>query len=154
MCWTTRFEQHKHQIVAKENIPVIKVLAKKDDSLFAPYYDMEYKLNKVCKAKIHFLNTPSDRTMYIEQGLHCFNKSRIDLDNIFINLDEKCNIHKIKIAYKDWKDTYYPMGIYSIYDVAVVEGYIPAGTEYYENELGNIVTSKLVLTNEIEINKK
>jgi hypothetical protein len=166
MCWIGR-EVDRH--IAKEDVKVFKVLytkpkgwhdmdRKSTRDFLAPYYHFYYKLNMPYHSDVD-VNTPLGVVPY-----SCF-----DLDGG--ETTDRRNIHKALHCYSSdmcsWVKTdvdtvtvtkkYFDRQLvhYSIYDnrsceaqprvAAIVEGIIPAGTEYWQNEKGEIATSKLIL---------
>lgn len=166
MCWIGK---QKDIHVSKEDVQVFKVLYTKPkrwhdlDKNFkreylAPYFPFRYTLGLMFMSEIETSSiTISTGRSVIQRGMisinkaiHCYSSSckwEVTSDNLL----------KIKEA---WRPTTNNItGLNPIYYyllekketenlvVAVVEGVIPAGTEYWENERGEIATSRLILNN-------
>ena len=130
MCWVTGIQEHMQPIIAKDNVAIIKVLSKNDNGdYFAPYWDMRYELNKTYYSDIVIGYEDVDR-LIIEHGLH-------SITVVFLYFKEKEVYDKNFITID--KGFYY----------AIMEGYIPAGATYYEDENGEIVSDSIVLTTEL-----
>lgn len=139
------------EILKEENseeskIPIIKVLRMYVDSkkLAAYYRSTPYVLHKEYISSILplFINSFFE----IDEGLHCYSNSCKFAsfgDGIHIFLPKE-----VTVTYSDGKRTF--CGIYP-YKAVVVEGYIPPNTRFYINEIGEIVTQRLVLTNVLDI---
>lgn len=138
------------EILKEENseeskIPIIKVLRMYVDSkkLAAYYRDTPYILYKEYNSSIfpRFI----DSCFEINEGLHCYSNSCKFAsfgDGIHIFLPKE-----VTATYDDRKKVY-------PYKAVVVEGYIPPNTRFYINEIGEIVTQGLVLTNILKSNFK
>ena len=141
MCWTS--EVLKAENSGESKIPIIKVLRMYVDSkeLAAYYRATPYVLNKEYNSSI--LPRFIDSCFEIDEGLHCYSSScRFasfgDGIHIFL-LKDSCTA-----TYTDGKRIDFD-GIH-YYKVVVVEGFIPPNTRFYINEIGEIVTQRLILT--------
>lgn len=150
MCWVGKTEDIH---IAKEDIEVKKVLMKYHDvpcSFVSPYRNAPYKFDVIYEATItpRHPHRPDDGTIIIDTGLHCYSV--------------KCNSSTYKSAYGG-------VTIVNIYllrtfeytreshnyvaDVSrnpvLMKCIIPAGTTYYENKKGEIVSEKLIIKNKM-----
>lgn len=141
MCWISK---NAEKLTATENIPIYKVLEYNmiSEELYSYYYHMKYKLGVLYSSNI-YPHTVSGVTE-ISQGLHCYNSNcmfRQRADAIVL-----CpNIFEPSVGFlKLFNDR-------GSYKVVVARGYIPTGATYYINDLREIVTTKLVLTDVLDI---
>lgn len=163
MCWIGK-ETDKR--VSKEDTKVFKVLYTKPrgwcdlDRRFtryflSPYYRFYYVLNKLYESEVE-VNKPLEIVPYsqydgiverrnIHKALHCYSSEMCTWDWIgydLVTVKKKDRIFEQQLVN------------YPIVDnrngeqcrvAAIVEGVIPAGTEYWLNDKGEIATSKLIL---------
>lgn len=146
MCWTS--EVLKAENSGESTIPIIKVLRMYDDSkeLAAYYRATPYVLYKEYNSPI--LPRFIDSCFEINEGLHCYSNSCR-----FVNFETGIHVFPPKnvciVTYTDGKRIGFD-GIYS-YKAVVVKGYIPSNTRFYINEIGEIVTNKLILTDVLDL---
>ena len=149
MCWIS--EVLKAENSGESKIPIIKVLRMYTDSkkLAAYYRATPYVLNKEYNSSIlpRFVHTCFE----IDEGLHCYSDSCK-----FASFETGIHIFLLKYSstatYTDGKRIDFD-GIRP-YKVVVVEGFIPPNTRFYINEIGEIVTQGLILTNILEYSSK
>lgn len=136
---------------------VFKVLYKKDCNTYeAPFYYKAYKLGeKYGVFNISVTEYPGyasmitlikDKRVKITYGIHCYSS-------------KKCHMQRKTSAMScvgqsgvqlEWFEFYKHDG-WSKMPVKVLECVIPAGSEYWENSEGEIVTNCLIISREIEI---
>ena len=157
MCWEGKKADHK---IAIKDVKVIKVVyvkeGKKDNKCYAPYTGYKYTINKLYKTKPLVITGRFSKSSIIERGFHSFSM------NVDISFEER---HQYLYAPYDLYTIcgykFYD-NIENIYPVTIIEGVrekvvgkfklklleciIPEGTEYYENEYGEIVSNKLIIT--------
>lgn len=134
MCWTSTDNNitANHRI-AKENVPIYKMLIDLHGELLAFYRNTPYVLNKLYEVTMETPSRMSFSDSYtINVGLHCYSS-------------------KYRFRQCVWGISAFSPGFtrHMMYDsthTVLAEGYIPSGTEYYINDSDEIVTSKLVLT--------
>lgn len=171
MCWYGRKNNLK---VAKKDIKVKKVLNKeflkkclvRDKSstrIISPYQGSCYEVGETYEEKINpyeFLNVE----IAIDRGLHCYSNKcpHIIEDNwrVSVIVCKKPGILK-RILFGKKPDRLDSIGIFSSEeDSPAVNSYrnlllaqfiIPAGTRYYENDSGEIVTEKYIFKDYIEL---
>ena len=170
MCWIGK---QKDIHVSKEDVQVFKVLYTKPkgwhdlDKNFkreylAPYYPFRYTLGLMFVSEINTSNItiskikPFGRSVIqrgmtsINKAIHCYSSSckwQITSDNS-LEIKEACRPTTSGVTGLN-PICHYPLQKKETENlvVAVVEGIIPAGTEYWENESGEIATSRLILNN-------
>ncbi len=141
MCWTSKTAE---KLTAIEDIPILKVCVEHiiTKEITSYYYGSEYKLNEFYKSKIerHCTNGAT----LIDVGLHCYSS--------------KCQFKKLgrTKGIGLFSTTPPAVIIRKFHDdpfhcVIVLEGFIPMGATYYINEIDEIVTNHLVLTNVLDI---
>lgn len=162
MCWKGRKNDMR---CSDKDTKVLKVLYKKipyDKSeapkYYAPLVACEYELNKEYEvAPIKLLSqSPLDFRGYlykVDEGLHSFS-TKLKVEKLPVG-DTKITIYKIG-DYKFPAHKYHLFSMGNLYldqsgefECVVVEAIIPAGTTYYENPEGEIVSNKLILTDKI-----
>ena len=152
MCWYTNKKELSVPQIAEQDIPIIKVLAKRDDgSYFSPHRNAEYELNKeysVDKIQINYTKGFLCDNWMISKGLHCYNVDVVDKNRCrhYGMLYTDKNVDEFLIQFTNRRVSYIDVmgGI-----CVLCNGYIPKGTSYYINECGEIVTTKYVITEEL-----
>lgn len=141
MCWTSR---NAEELTATENIPIYKVLEYDmiSEELYSYYYRMKYELGVLYSSDI-YRYTVSGVTV-INQGLHCYSsncrfKQKADAVVLCANIFEPS---------VEFSKLFNDRGSHR---VVVARGYIPIGATYYINDLREIVTNKLVLTDVLDL---
>ena len=136
MCWTSK---NAEKLTATENLPIYKVLEYDmiSEELYSYYYRMKYELGVLYSSDI-YRYTVSGVTV-INQGLHCYSsncrfKQKTDAVVLCANIFEPS---------VEFPKLFNDRGSCR---VVVARGYIPTGSTYYINDLREIVTNKLVLT--------
>ena len=146
MCWIG----DNIKKIAEEDIKCKKIIDHHipSDTYYAFYHEFfEYELGKVYEQKV----TPQvledygddDEFARINEGFHCYSmdiKMTRTLGGSITVENTKYNTH-----------TMFPFHINNNFRTVVVQCTIPKGTEYYENNFGEIVTSKLIVEEEIQI---
>jgi hypothetical protein len=164
MCWIGR-EVDRH--IAKEDVKVFKVLYTKPNvprkfkrDFLAPFYRFLYTLNKLYESEVEVMKplnvvgySPLEDVditdkRHINKALHCYSAKEC--------FWEKTNYGHITIGSKYFQLAHYQIVDNRIYTdpprvAAIVSGVIPAGTEYWQNEKGEIAASKLILREVKEI---
>ena len=162
MCWKGKRNDMRR---SDKDTKVLKVLYKKIPSnkseapkYYAPLVACEYELNKEYKvAPIKLLSQyPLDFRMNlykVEEGLHSFS-TKLKVEVLPLS-DSRITYYKIgDYKFPARKGYLFSMGnIFQShggdFECVVVEAIIPAGTTYYENSEGEIVSNKLILTDNI-----
>lgn len=141
MCWKSKTAK---KLIATEDIPILKVCVEHiiTKEISSYYYGSEYKLNEFYKNKIeqHYTNG----TTLIDVGLHCYSS--------------KCQFRKLSrfkgiMLFSTTTPSVVTRKFYNdpSHYVVVLEGFIPIGATYYINEMEEIVTDHLVLTDVLDI---
>ena len=141
MCWNSidknriKVEPKVHCLSTKEDIIVYKIGFISDDK-FRPYYCkyFPYEPNSI-EPEIK-LNLCGDGI--IAEGYHSYSEDCY-LTKIFRYMIMISNNNDMI------NDTYY---LYPYYDMCIDKFIIPKGSEYYENDLGEIVSSQIMWTGE------
>lgn len=162
MCWKGNRNDMRR---SNKDTKVLKVLYKKIPSnkseapkYYAPLIACEYELNKEYEvAPITLLSqSPLDLRMNlykVDVGLHSFStKLKVEKQPISDSRILYCKIGNY--TFPAHKGYLFSMGciypdIRGDFECVVVEAIIPAGTTYYENPEGEIVSNKLILTDNI-----
>lgn len=138
MCWRTNYLYFQEAHRAKEDMTCYKVLRVSDDLLFSPVQGMHYIPAKVYRLTNIFGMTKKLKLIkaddwmnnsYIEKGFHSFQKLR--------NAQEYNSfLHTVS------KSRYKP----SLNKTTIVfDCTIPKGSQYYINEIGQMVSNKIVV---------
>ena len=176
MCW---YGRKKNLKVAKKDIKVKKVLNKeflkkclvRDKSftrIISPYQGSCYEVGETYEEKINPYESVNVE-IAIDRGLHCYsNKCPHIIEDIgwrvsLIVCRKPCIKPGIlkRILFGNKPDRFNSIGIFSSEeDSPAVDRYrnlllaqfiIPAGTRYYENDSGEIVTEKYIFKDYIEL---
>jgi hypothetical protein len=172
MCWNGRKDNLK---VAKKDIKVKKVLNKeflkkslvRDKSftrIISPYQGSCYKVGETYEEKINPSETVKDE-IAIDSGLHCYSNKcpHIIVDNYRTTGLIVCKKNSIlkRILFGNKPDIFNSIGIFSSEEdspavdrfrsLLLAQFIIPAGTRYYENDNGEIVTEKYIFKDYIEL---
>lgn len=133
MCWESKTLPVKN--IAEENIEIFKICTLYDYEIHAYFNaDFVYTLDKVYEQKklIMYERHILYQGYFVEEAFHSYSNSCLiywlDFNTISINGTRYIGPYLIK-----------------------VKGYIPKGAIYYINEIGEIVSDKIVLTDYIEI---
>ena len=145
MCWVGKLEDKK---VATEDIKVKKILDKFMGFYYAYYQEwFEYKLGEVYETTV-------------EPRVHNFIEGAYLIDNGFhsyawdIEMKQLCagDIKVRSLRHLGGQTIYQNNGRYGgDHKIAVMECTIPKGTVYWENQVGEIVSEKLILEEEIYV---
>lgn len=159
MCWVTYSGKKPRVHTATSDIKVVKfLLHTSGDDFIAPYKGTKYDYGKAVKAdepmnlRVHF---GANDSWSITHGLHSYSpkcRMRIKDGTIMILPKDRCEAFK-KYGYFEldhWDYTYDNPNA-SFWDeeefpVCIMLGYIPKGTRYYVNDVGEYVSDKLVIT--------
>lgn len=144
MCWISKTFNPLH---SKENIPIYKVLRVNNHNILEAYFrGTIYVLNEEFRESLGYYFDPFVSRHMIDKGIHCYSDS--------CKFERKEGGIFVSTPTHDY-DRFYMEGRISItdlhYRVVVVKGYIPSDTEYYINDNQEIVTTKLVLTDVLDI---
>jgi len=137
MCWYSYKEPIKK--VAENDVPCFKVVQLNDDgSLVSVYFEKVYKPKRTYKHKNIMpkkVNYTSKRYFsLIREGLHSY------ATDVEITIDNECSMIMVKEFVKVSK---IPLWFSNNFKFAKVNCIIPKGAEYYENEQGEYVSTKL-----------
>lgn len=151
MCWLSKVE--KIPRTAGEDIPVYKVmwLPYEEGKFYSYYNEMEYEVRKVYSME-DFKPENAEfilfgYSMRIDEGFHSYNKDKTKIyDRLFcweIQGSTECfPMYSRDIILTPPTDCKYK-------DIVAVKCIIPKGSTYYENEYGEIVSDKIMVTDEI-----
>ena len=132
MCWTNNFKIAV--CTADKDIPIFKICHYLDNTSLCSYYSyFEYELNKVYKLEEKLSLYYNDYMMQYEisKGFHSYDKS--------CSVNKKPSALTIVSYYRDLLDNYNPHCV-------KVRGYIPKGSHYYLNTIGEYVSDSICLT--------
>lgn len=158
MCWVGKTEDIH---IAKKDIEVKKVLMKYHDvpclkyhgvpcSFVSPYRNAPYKFDVIYEATItpRHPHRPDDGTIIIDTGLHCYS-AKCD-SSTYKNVHGRVAVMNIYLlrTFEDTRESHNYVAEISRNPV-LMKCIIPAGTTYYENKRGEIVSEKLIIKNKI-----
>jgi hypothetical protein len=138
MCWKSSKKPKLYTVPKGKKVQVYKIMSLKRrffffKKLFSYFLKCEYKLNQVYFSDIYISKFYAGK-YYIQKGIHSYSVRDTSI------LAERP--YYIKVM-----NGYIPIGIYFLGSIVKVYGYLPEGTQYYINELGEIVSNKIILTN-------
>ena len=143
MCWVGKVDDKK---IATEDIKTRKIVDKFKGNYYGYYQEwFEYELGKEYSTKV----TPRDGSKYgivIEAGFHSYAWD--------IEMKQLCagDIKVRSLRHLGGQTVYQNNGKYGgDHKIAVMECTIPKGTAYWENQVGEIVSEKLILEEEIYV---
>ena len=143
MCWVGKVDDKK---IATEDIKTRKIVDKFKGSYYGYYQEwFEYEIGKEYNTKV----TPRDGSKYgivIEAGFHSYAWD--------IEMKQLCagDIKVRSLRHLGGQTVYQNNGKYGgDHKIAVMECTIPKGTAYWENQVGEIVSEKLIVEEEIYI---
>ena len=147
MCWVGKIEDIH---IAKEDIEVKKVLmARGNDvpgSFVSPYRNVPYKFDVIYEATItpHHPHHPDDGTIMINAGLHCYS-AKCD-SSTYKSVHGRITVINIYLlrTFEGTRESHnYVADVFR--KPVLMKCIIPAGTTYYENKRGEIVSEKLIV---------
>ena len=145
MCWETKKKELTIKVKATKNIPIFKIVYDNDETYRSIYNGFQYKLK--CKYKelldsaywVSCIFDDYHDRYIISKGFHSYNKEKVktikNSSTIFVY---SCDGYSLDHIY----------GFLNEY--CKVEGFIPKGAYYHENEHGECVSDSIVLTRLIE----
>ena len=146
MCWTIDKEvfdknTKKYRKVADKDIFVYKI-GYKDGNGFSPYYRDEfiYNANMPNEEIKLYVNSSQVFDFRVDEGYHSYSEECYVRECITDNIDIYSPVSE-KINNFDNYDEIYEQ-------FAIGKFIIPKGSEYYENEYGEIVSSQIIWTGE------
>ena len=125
MCWKSKFTPELK--IAKEPIPVKKVVKTTKDGIFSILYPMEWHLNVTYTEEIGEISIKDVYT--IENGFHSSKTASLHLD------------YGIPHCWCGGK----PILLMRNVNYVIMKAVIPKGAKYYKNEHDEYVSNKLVL---------
>lgn len=143
MCWIS---EKLEPLSSEEKVPIYKILRSYYSNILEAYFRGNvYALNKEYEEELGITREGIFKHHYIDEGIHCYSDSckfERGLGGIIVSINDK--------AFR-----YYAEGQISFssvyYKAILVKGYIPPHSVYYVNEQQEIVTSKIVLTDVLDI---
>ena len=140
MCWIGRKgEAIKRD--AKRDIEVFKIIYKTINGRYKSYYwNFEYKKNEVNQGELRVANCSPEITNILS-GFHSY-KSLDMLNNRGINI---C----VKPIKGSGETIDYVYSIYEKDKLIIAKFIIPKGSEYYENQNGEIVSNQIIFKEEV-----
>ena len=144
MCWQSQELKEKR---SNGKVKVFKICYFKKDQIKAYFfYDFSYKLNEIYQTNVR-INKKYDEFydyfVYIgTQGFHSYSADYCNVTKNIWTFVVKPNTNGDRVES-------YPVPRNET--LVVVEGYIPKDGVYYENEKGEIISDKIILTEIIDI---
>ena len=147
MCWIGYIKDKR---VAEKDIHCKKIIAMRDDNTLSGWYmpQHSYTLGKTYQEDIRiiypYLNSEK---INIGRGLHCYS----DVCKMVKYVTPYSCYDYLIARLKKRSDVVYKKDEFLFRNAKplIVEVIIPKGTTYYENDLGEIVTEKFILTKTI-----
>lgn len=144
MCWISRNTENKRKKIATEDIPVFKIVNYNTNSgkICAYYRHCEYTIGETYGGNHIKPIKMLDEFLKIENGFHSYSNSCIIIPpSLYRGFLVESKMHV-------------GIDIYYGNDIKLMRCIIPQGTEYYENENGEIVSEKLKTVNVEEIKQQ
>lgn len=143
MCWIS---DKLEPLSSEEKVPVYKILRDCYTNILEAYFrGTIYALNKEYEEELGITREGVFTNHIIDEGIHCYS----DLCKF------KRTLGGIIVLVNDKHFRYYAEGQISFtniyYKAVLVKGYIPPHSTYYVNKQQEIVTSKIVLTDVLDI---
>lgn len=141
MCWKSK--EKKTPQIAGEGIFVYKVMYRKPDNgrFRSLYRRMDYEPEKIYWTDVNpiSIDSPLYSEMMIENGFHSYSidKTIAIKDNESQTLEVICMVNRVMID-----------SIFFPNNLVIAECIIPEGSKYYENDLGEIVSNRIIITGE------
>lgn len=136
MCWTNKKAEKK---IANKDIEVFKIGHFRDNMFCSLFLGFYYQLNQLYSTNIHIkvgINNKIEGT----QGFHSYNSS----------------IVKLEVRPCAWYIYFRAIMLDCCFisnNFIKAECIIPKGSEYYENNMGEIISNQIVIKNVIPINQ-
>ena len=146
MCWIGTKTDKK---IADRDIPVSKIVYKKNNEFYSVYHHFKYELNKVYKTDLTCCDCwANSEYVTISIGFHCWKANT--------NIPTLTNTYYIISS--NWTGNCKYIGLISInakilpecYDIAIIEGIIPKGSIYYINDMDDIVSESVMFTKQLK----
>lgn len=142
MCWTCTGRNYTGIQVAKEDIPIFKIVNRFNVGYLSEICGYEYALNElnpvenlIVEPGLGLPGWPNYPTYRVKRGYHSY-----ALKNLKV-------LSKNRITYNDWYTT-----VVNDFQV-VVKGIIPKGSLYLVNDNNTYVSNQIILQKEINIAK-
>lgn len=132
MCWSSKILEKK---IATEDIKTFKVGYERVTKLRSYYRWFIYDFNQLYETEIY--PEYSEGLYAITQGFHSYNPKKCTYERCFNEVDKNYSKVQSKTIGK-LIDKYFG-------DTSVFECIIPKGSEYYENEDGEIVSNQIII---------
>jgi hypothetical protein len=133
MCWIGKNEPQ----YASTDIKVFKLVRvwKKNMVVSAYHHDFKWELGKVYETDMSIKTSNDGYTVEINRGFHCY-----DPEEVHLIIEGS-----MAVLWSTWKklDEFSTRTTSCDIDLAVMECVIPAGSTYYENTNGEMVTDKI-----------
>ena len=144
MCWKGRKEE-AIRLEAKKDIEVFKIIYyKTEKKIYKSYYwGFEYKKDMIEKQDLRTSNN-SDGSILIQSGFYSYKS--LDMLNV-TNYPQDISVYVRSINDSETIDI-----VYSIYEkdkLIIAKFIIPKGSEYYENQNGEIVSNQIIFKEEV-----
>lgn len=139
MCWYSK--KKKAAQIAVEDILVYKVMYRKPDNggFRSLYRRMDYELEKIYWTDVSPISIDSPLySMMIKEGFHSYS---IDKTKAIKNNESQT----LTVIYKNGE--FVDSTFFSV-NLVIAECIIPAGSKYYENDFGEIVSDRIIITGE------
>lgn len=139
MCWYSK--EKKAAQIAREDILVYKIMLQNPDTgrLKSLYYGMKYEVGKVYWTDVSpiSIDSPLYLEMKIDKGFHSYSmdKTMATKDKyqiVIYNMENNGIVDSISFSDK----------------LVIVKCIIPKGSKYYENDFGEIVSDRIIITGE------
>lgn len=143
MCWIGKKEE-AIRLEAKKDIEVFKIIYKTEKKKYISYYwGFEYKKNMIEKQDLRISNNFSD-SILIHSGFHSYKS--LDMLNVINNRGINVCVRPINGFGRTIDNV---SSIYGKDKLIIAKFIIPKGSEYYENQHGEIVSNQIIFKEEV-----
>ena len=146
MCWIGKKEE-AIRLEAKKDIEVFKIIYKTEKKKYISYYwGFEYKKDMIEKQDLRTSNNFSD-SILIHSGFYSYKS--LDMLNV-TNYTQGINVC-IRSINSSERTIDNVSSIYGKDKLIIAKFIIPKGSEYYENQNGEIVSNQIIFKEEVNV---
>lgn len=145
MSWETGFKRYSKAKIAKKDVIAYKVVGRDNDEYQSYYEKFKYKVNKEYELGRELILVTDDDYYIIDEAFHMYCGK--------CNISKGYNNHVIDVLTPKLSPITKAPYLIDVYndvmfrcDEVVAECIIPKGSTYFENEKGEIVSDKVLIT--------
>ena len=155
MCWVSRNLDYIKYNVAEKDIYTFKVMEKKEGIYYSYYFHKEYNLAEEYKncISIKFRYDKKNKfgggvlkEMTITEGFHSYSSERCFVRNRVGSKGSWIKVFRKQLLFGKCFEDYVVDSRY--HQLVVMDCVIPRGSHYYINDMGEIVSNKIIVVGE------